>query len=780
MSEHKTAISENSRRIAKNTLLLYFRMLLMMIIGLYTSRVVLDALGETDYGIYNAAGSAVMVFTFITTSISSAISRFLAVELGKGDHTRLRKIFSAGLAVQLIFAVILVVLAETIGLWFLEEKMNIPVERMQAAELVFHCSLGVLVVNLLSVPYNATIIAHEKMSAFAFISILEAVLKLAVALLLYFTLKDKLGAYAVLMLLVALCVRLVYGLYCRRHFPESRGRLELDKSLIKEMASFSGWSFFGSSAYVLNTQGINTVGNIAFGVAFNAARGVALWVENIVKQFVTNFLTAINPQITKSWAASDTGYCFELVSKGAKFSYLVILAFFMPFFFEAETILNLWLVDVPADSAMFVRLTLIALMVDLFGNPLLTLILATGKIKKYYLLTGLSSYLCLPMVWLAFKLGAEAQWAYYIFIAVYAAVLVMKFYMAKVQTAFPIGHFVRTVVLPLLGVSLLAFILPALMHMLLADSILRLLAVCLSSWTALAVLVFLFALTPGERAFVTRKLGRKHFPARIAIEDSYFEAFGRRPDLRNPRRYSEKLQWQKLRDHNPLYHTLADKAEVKSYVSGLVGSGYIIPTLGVWNSTDEIDWDALPQQFVLKCTHDSGSTIICRDKSVFDRSAAEEKLRSALKTSHYLRFREWSYKGLKPRIIAESYMGDDIADYKFFCFDGKPQVMFVATERSGPQETKFDFFDMNYQHLDFRNGHPNASQLPPKPQKFDQMKELAAKLSAGLPQVRLDFYEIEGRIYFGEYTLYHWSGFMPFEPDSADEWMGEFYNIESK
>lgn len=283
MSQHKSAISENSRRIARNTLLLYFRMLLMMIIGLYTSRVVLDALGETDYGVYNAVGSMVMVFTFITTSVSSAISRFLAVELGKGDGSRLRKVFSAGLAVQLIFAAALVILAETAGLWFLNERMNIPPDRMQAARLVFHCSLGVLVVNLLSVPYNATIIAHEKMSAFAFISILEAVLKLSVALVLYLTLHDKLSLYAFLTLAVALLVRLTYGLYCRRHFPESRGRLELDRSLIREMASFSGWSFFGSSAYVFNTQGVSSVGNIVFGVAFNAARGVALWVENIVK-----------------------------------------------------------------------------------------------------------------------------------------------------------------------------------------------------------------------------------------------------------------------------------------------------------------------------------------------------------------------------------------------------------------------------------------------------------------------------------------------------------------
>lgn len=780
MSNDRSAISENSRRIAKNTLLLYFRMLLMMVIGLYTSRVVLDALGETDYGVYNAVGSMVMVFTFITTSVSSAISRFLAVELGRGDGSKLRKVFSAGLAVQLIFAAALVILAETLGLWFLNERMNIPLERMHAARVVFHCSLGVLVVNLLSVPFNATIIAHEKMSAFAFISILEAVLKLSVALLLYFTILDKLELYAFLSLAVALIVRLVYGLYCRRHFPESRGRLELDRSLVKEMASFSGWSFFGSSAYVFNTQGVSSLGNIVFGVAFNAARGVALWVENIVKQFVTNFLTAINPQITKSWASGDRHYCFELVSKGAKFSYLVILAFFIPFLFEAEGILDLWLVDVPADSALFVKLTLVALMVDLFGNSVLTLMLATGDVKKYYLLTGLTSYLCLPLVWLAFKAGASAEWAYYVFIAVYLVVLVMKFAMARARTGFPLGAFIRSVLLPCLAVTALSLVLPYILYVLLPEGLLRIFAVCASAWLSMALSVFLLALTPGERAFVTRKLGRGWLPARIAIEDTYFEAFGRRPELRNPRRYSEKLQWQKLHDHNPLYHVLADKAEVKNYVAGKIGQEYLIPTLGVWDSPEKIDWDALPSRFVLKCTHDSGSTIICDDKSSFDRKAALDKLASALKRNYYRRFREWSYKGLHPRIIAEQYMGSDIADYKFFCFHGKPQLMFVATERNSAEETKFDFFDMDYRHLDFRNGHPNALQRPEAPAAFAQMKELASRLAEGLDQVRIDLYEIEGRIYFGEYTFYHWSGFMPFDPDSADEWMGDFYNIGKK
>ncbi len=772
----RQGLSEDSKRIARNTLLLYVRMLLLLFIGLFTSRVVLAALGETDYGVYNAVGGMVTVFTFLTASISSAISRFLAFELGNGgDAIRMRKLFSAGIAIQLVFALVLVILAETAGLWFLHHRMNIPDGRMGAAEIVLQCSLVALVIQLLAIPYNAAIIAREKMSAFAFISLLEAGLKLAVALMVKYCLNDRLVLYAFLMAAVALVVRMSYGYYCRRHFPESRGKLIVDRSLLREIFSFSGWNFFGSSSYVLNTQGVTILVNIFFGVALNAARGVALQIENIAKQFVSNFLTAINPQITKSWASGNRDYCFSLVAKGVKFSLLVILAFFLPLFFEAECALDLWLAKVPAHSADFVRLALVGLLVDMVGNPLLTLILATGKVRNYYLLTGLTSYLCLPLAWLAFKLGAPVEWSYVSFILIYLIVLLERFIMARRIASFPLGKFFRSLA-PMLQVFALAFALAFLAHLLMPQGILRLLLVCAVSWLALLGFTCLLALTPGERAFLTRKLGRHRVPLKWALEDGYYEVFGRRPDLNRPRRYTEKLQKMILHDHNPLYHRLVDKAEVKSYVSSLIGEEHIIPTLGVWSRAEDIDWDSLPDCFVLKCTHDSGSALICRDKASFDREAASEKLRAALSRDYWKVSREWAYKGVKPRIIAEAYLGDDVADYKFFCFNGKAELLFVATERQKEgEEVKFDFFDMSFNHLDIRNGHPNASVPPARPEHFEEMKDLAARLSAGLPQVRVDFYELGGKVYFGEYTFYHFRGLVPFEPDGWDVKIGNLW-----
>lgn len=770
-------LSENSRRIARNTLLLYFRMFLLMLIGLFTSRVVVRTLGIDDYGVYNVVGGVVTVFTFLTTSLSAAISRYLAAHLSEGDPVRLRSIFSTGIVILLGLALLLGVLVETAGMWWLNHRLDIPDGRLDAAHWVLHCSLGVLVVSLLSVPFNATIIAHERMSAFAVISLGEAVLKLAVALLLYVSAFDKLVTYAVLMLAVAVLVRVAYGVYCRRHFAEARGPLRWDSALVREMTAFAGWSFFGSSAYVFNTQGVNQVVNLFFGVAVNAARGVALQVENIVKQFVSNFLTAINPQITKSWAAGDKEYCFELVRKGAKYSWLVILVFLVPVLGEAEWLLDLWLGPdkVPPHAAGFLRLTLAGLLVDLAGNSLLTLVQATGRVKRYYLVTGLTSYLCLPLVWLVFKAGGGPLWAYIIFIAVYLVVFVQRVVIAHRLTGFPVKPFLRLILL-LVMTTCFSLVFPILLRGTQLAPFWRLLAGTLLGWAMTAHYTWYYLLTSGERDFLLRKVGR-WLPDGLFLRAKYRAVFDRGLPLNAPSTFNEKIQWQKIHDRNPLYHTLVDKAAVKPYVAARIGAQHVVPTLGVWEHPEQIDWDVLPDRFVLKCTHDSGSTVVCADKSAFDREAACAKLSAALASDYWHRDREWAYKGLQPRILAEEYLGAGLADYKIFCFGGQPEFLFVATDRDNPaEETKFDFFDTSWQHLDIRNGHPNAAVPPARPAHFEQMLQLARTLAEDFPQVRIDFYETpDGQVYFGEYTFYHWSGFVPFDPDAMDEYLGRYF-----
>lgn len=262
----------------------------------------------------------------------------------------------------------------------------------------------------------------------------------------------------------------------------------------------------------------------------------------------------------------------------------------------------------------------------------------------------------------------------------------------------------------------------------------------------------------------------------------YRVRIGKRLNLENPQTFNEKLQWLKLHDRRPEYTTMVDKYEAKKYVASIIGEEYIIPTLGVWDTFDDIDFDALPDQFVLKCTHDSGGLVICRDKAALDIEAARKKINASLRTNFFWVGREWPYKDVKPRIIAEKYMEDnsnhELRDYKFFTFDGVAKALFIATDRGDETtDTKFDFFDMNFRHLDFTNGHPNANPPPHRPETFEKMRELADKLSAGIPQARIDFYEVNGRAYFGEITFSHWSGMKPFVPEEWDYTFGNWIEI---
>ncbi len=272
-------------------------------------------------------------------------------------------------------------------------------------------------------------------------------------------------------------------------------------------------------------------------------------------------------------------------------------------------------------------------------------------------------------------------------------------------------------------------------------------------------------------------------PDEMFIRLNYLRRMKQWPDLKHPTTYNEKLQWLKLHDRQPLYTQLVDKYEVRRFVEERIGGEYLVPLAGgPWNSFDEIDFDALPERFVLKCTHDSGGLVICRDKRTLDREKAHHRISQSLQQNFYYHNREWPYKDVQPRIIAEAYMEDastsELRDYKFFCFDGEPRMLFVASDRqTAGEETKFDFFDMDYNHLDLRNGHPNAAVPPEKPAQFGLMRELAQKLSQGIPHVRVDLYEVNGRVYFGEMTFYHWSGMVPFDPPEWDRKLGSWIGL---
>lgn len=474
----------DNKRIAKNTLLLYVRTVFVMAISLFTSRVVLAALGIDDYGIYNVIGGIVAMFNVISGALSGSISRFITFELGHGDAERLKRIFSTSIHIQVGISLLVLLLGETIGIWFLNAKMNIPAERLTAANWVLQCSLITFVINLLSVPYNAVIIAHEKMSFFAYVSILEVVLKLVIVYLLYVSIWDKLIVYSLLLVLVAAIIRFVYGVYCNRNFPETRYQRVHDRALLHEMASFAGWGFFTNAAYMFNTQGVNILINLFFGVGVNAARGVAVQVETAMMKFVNDFTTALNPQITKSYATGNLEAMNMLVIRGAKFSYFLLFAISLPVLMETEYILSLWLEEVPAHTSTFIRLAVIGTMIDRLGNTGYTACMATGTIRRYVLWVTLVGCLVFPITYVVYKLGAPVETTYIVFACVYAGVDGVRLWMMRLLLKFPVQTFVREVVGRILLVSFLSCIFPMLIICVMETSFCRLLVsifVCLVS-----------------------------------------------------------------------------------------------------------------------------------------------------------------------------------------------------------------------------------------------------------------------------------------------------------
>ena len=375
--------SSNNKRVAKNTLFLYFRMILIMLVTLYTSRVVLAELGIKDYGIYNVVGGVVAMFSFLNNCMSSATQRFMTFELGRGDMARLKKVFAASLNIHITIGVIIVLLAETIGLWFVNHKLVIAPDRMTAANWVYQFSILTFCVNIIQVPYNAVLIAHEKMSVYAYISILEAFLKLGIVYLLVIVPADKLITYGILVFAVQLIIRGIYQVYCRRHYVESKFRLFWDKGLYKQMSGFAGWNLFGSVAWLLRDQGLNIVLNLFFGTAINAARGVASQVSSAVMGFISNFQVALNPQITKNYATGNIPEMEKLSYLGIKFSFLLLFTMAFPLCLNIDYVLHLWLVEVPDYTALFIILIMVeSLAGNMFGVQLMTSLSATGKMLQ--------------------------------------------------------------------------------------------------------------------------------------------------------------------------------------------------------------------------------------------------------------------------------------------------------------------------------------------------------------------------------------------------------------
>ena len=499
--------AENTKRIAKNTLMLYVRMLFSMLVSLYTSRVVLNTLGVEDYGIYNVVGGFVAMFSLISNSLSASVSRFLTFELGRGDMERLKETFSTSLMIHLALAGIVFLLAESIGIWFLNTQMTIPEERLYAANWVFQASVISFMFGLFSVPYNASITSHERMSTFAYIGILEVVLRLLIVLFIaYVPLGyDKLIAYSLLLVMVSMLLQCIYLWYCRKHFEECRFKLHFNKSFWKEMSSFAGWNFIGASSGLLKDQGVNLLLNLFLGPVVNAARGISVSVNTAVSGFAGNFMSAINPQITKSYASGDRVYMFSLVERGARFSFYIILLFALPVIFETDFILTLWLKHYPAHTVNFVRLILFLSLCEVLSNTLITLQLATGKIRNYQLAVGGMQLMNFPVSYICLKVGLPPESTLIAAILISLSCLCLRLVFLRSMVGLSVRRYLRNVCCNVGFVLVVASVLPSLLYLNLQDGWGRFLMVVAVSLICVVLTVYFIGCNATERRFILDK-----------------------------------------------------------------------------------------------------------------------------------------------------------------------------------------------------------------------------------------------------------------------------------
>lgn len=505
-----TTTAENNKRIAKNTLLLYFRMLLTMVVSLYTSRIVLQALGVDDFGIYNVVGGVVAMFNVLSGSLSSAISRFITFELGKNDSEKLKRVFSTSLTIQIILAVIIAVVAEIVGIWFINEKMNIAAERLNAANWVFHFSVLTFIVNLISVPYNATIVAHERMSAFAYISILEVFGKLLIAFFIAFSPIDRLVFYAILMFIIALIIRFVYSQYCRRNFFECKYSFLFDKQLVKQMFSFAGWSFVGSMASVTMNQGLDVLLNLFFGPAINAARAIAVQVQNALYSFTSNFQVAVNPQIIKYYSAGEINKMHSLLFYGSKFSYYLLFVLAIPFVFDIDNVLSFWLKEVPDYTAIFFRLIIVISFINSLANSLQIAAQATGKIKKYQLVLGVLQLSILPLSYFYFKFISvdNPEVVFQIQIIILFIAQIVRIYFIYKMVKMNLNQYMFKVIWPIIKVSSTTLLVLYLLKYYLFDSqgVANFISYYVISVLIIVGVIVSLGLTSGERSFLYKSI----------------------------------------------------------------------------------------------------------------------------------------------------------------------------------------------------------------------------------------------------------------------------------
>jgi len=781
--------NEGNIRIARNTLIVYVRMAVTILVGLITSRLVLQALGASEVGLYSAVGSTVALVSFITGALSATTVRFMNFELGKkdGDPGRM---FNICHVIHIGGALLLLAILETVGLWYIHAHLNVAPGKEADAMFVFQVSTLVACLGIANVPFQSLFTVHEKFATLAIIDIVNALVKLSLVVILLFCRGNALRLYAVFMSVTTWISFIVYHALCARKWKETV-RWKPVRSGYREVLVFNGYNLLSSASMIARSQGSNMLINAFFGTTVNAAYYYAATVQNYVNQFIANFDTAAAPQITQNISGGGRERSLRLTETVCRICILLFFLLFFPLWSELDFILRAWLgPGIPEGTVTMCRWTLLVAAVSATSAGLAQLINAIGDIKWYKIEFSVLYLGCLVAGWILFRHGAPAWSIIVCFVAADLLSRVIQLVLLRCRSGFDVGRFLRKAYLrPLAVAAIMGIYLLGYKSVPLETAGLKAAGILLTLLVTSAS-VWLVGLTTKERrdilSFLVLKTDNPRLPRIFSdstfLKARYYRTFGRPLDLKHPRTFNEKLQWMKVNDRDPRYTLLSDKLRVKEAVAPLVGAEHIIPTLGVWEHFDDIDFQALPEQFVLKCTHDSGGLVICRDRKGLDLEAAREKIESSLKSNFYFHSREWQYKDIPPRIIAEPYMQDgdseELKDYKFYCFDGEPAFLYVSEGLENHSTAHISFLTLDWERAPFlRSDYPGFETLPPRPGRWDEMVAMARTLSKGFRFVRVDLYEIGGTVYFGEMTFTPTGGFVPFVPDGADLEIGKLFRL---
>lgn len=500
----------NNKRIAKNTLMLYIRMFVLMPISLFTSRVILQALGVTDFGIYNVVAGVVSLMGLLNSAMSVSTQRYLTFELGKGEanFNQLHKTFNVSFSIYVFLGILFLVIAETVGLWFVNAKLVIPTDRLVAANWCYQFCIISVINTLLVNPYNACIIAHEKMDIYAYISIVEAILKLGIAYVIYITPIDRLISYGFLYMAMSLIVTMIYRIYCIRHFKECRLKWYNDKKLFKELSSYSGWNLFGSAAGLAKSQGVNILLNIFFNPAVNAARGIAVQIDYVITVFSSNFYSAVRPQITKFYANNERDEMIKLIFRSSKMNFYLILLIAVPVLVEAPCLINLWLGQVPEYVVEFSRLSMVISIITAMSTPIMTAAHSTGRIALYQSIVGTILILTVPAGYLVLKMGYGPTSVYVVSIVTTVIGYFVRLFILKRLMPFPVWQYTKEVFIVNIIVAVISLLLPTYLHVELDDSIINSIVAMLAAAVWTGAIIYFIGLNKDERAFLVHAINR--------------------------------------------------------------------------------------------------------------------------------------------------------------------------------------------------------------------------------------------------------------------------------